>query len=157
MRIITDETRIAKGARLGKIATFVGLGFLVGGLIISLALQETPLLWLSFACLLIGNRKQQTGAIALQRNGNCRAGASPVWLIGNRIIPNGGDRPMMEREILRRAIRLPHERNSYLSSAMLFDPNRKQRNIGRSDSLNPGRLSNRSGTDLIQLLLGLFF
>ena len=54
MRIITDEAQIAKGARLGKIATFVGLGFLVGGLIISLALQETPLLWLSFACLLIG-------------------------------------------------------------------------------------------------------
>ena len=54
MRIITDEARIAKGARLGKIATLVGLGFLVGGLIISLALQETPLLWLSFGCLLIG-------------------------------------------------------------------------------------------------------
>jgi len=54
MRIITDEARIAKGARLGKIATFAGLGFLVGGLVISLVLQETPLLWLSFACLLIG-------------------------------------------------------------------------------------------------------
>ncbi len=54
MRIITDEARIAKGARLGKFATFAGLGFLVGGLVISLLLQETPLLWLSFACLLVG-------------------------------------------------------------------------------------------------------
>jgi hypothetical protein len=67
MKIITDEAQIAKGARLGKIATFVGLGFLVGGLIISLALQETPLLWLSFACLLIGLIISSVGTMNMNR------------------------------------------------------------------------------------------
>jgi hypothetical protein len=67
MRIITDEARIAKGARLGKIATLLGLGFLVGGLIISLALQETPLLWLSFACLVVGLVISSVGTMNMNR------------------------------------------------------------------------------------------
>ena len=67
MKIITDEVRIAKGARLGKIATFVGLGFLVAGLIISLALQETPLLWLSFGCLLAGLVISSMGTMNMNR------------------------------------------------------------------------------------------
>lgn len=67
MRIITDEARIAKGARVGKIFTFAGLGFLVGGLIISLALQETPFLWLSFTCLLIGLVVSSIGTMNMNR------------------------------------------------------------------------------------------
>jgi hypothetical protein len=67
MRIITDEARIAKGARLGKIATFVGLGFLIGGLVISLALQDTPLLWLSFACLVLGLVISSVGTMNMNR------------------------------------------------------------------------------------------
>jgi len=67
MRILTDEARIAKGARLGKVATLVGLGLLVGGLVISLALQETPFLWLSFACLLLGLVISSVGTMNMNR------------------------------------------------------------------------------------------
>ena len=67
MKIITDHERIARGARLGKIATFVGLGILVGGLVISLALQDTPLLWLSFACLLLGLVISSVGTMNMNR------------------------------------------------------------------------------------------
>ena len=35
-----------RGARVGKIATFVGLGLLVAGLIVSLLMKESPALWL---------------------------------------------------------------------------------------------------------------
>jgi hypothetical protein len=67
MKNFTNVDRIAKGARVGKIATFVGLGFLVGGLVISLALQDTPLLWLSFACLLLGLLVSSIGTMNLNR------------------------------------------------------------------------------------------
>jgi hypothetical protein len=67
MQIVTDHERIARGARLGKIATFVGLGILVGGLVISLVLQDTPLLWLSFACLLLGLVVSSVGTMNMNR------------------------------------------------------------------------------------------
>jgi hypothetical protein len=67
MKDITNVDRITKGARLGKIATLVGLGFLVGGLIISLVLQESPLLWLSFACLLLGLLVSSVGTMNMNR------------------------------------------------------------------------------------------
>jgi hypothetical protein len=67
MRNIVDEERIAKGARLGKIATFAGLGFLGGGLVISLAMQESPFLWLSFGCLLLGIVVSSVGTLNLNR------------------------------------------------------------------------------------------
>jgi hypothetical protein len=54
MQNIVNEARVTRGARLGKIATFAGLGFLVVGLIVSLVMQKSPLLWLSFLCLLLG-------------------------------------------------------------------------------------------------------
>ena len=41
MQIIIDDDQIARGARIGKIATFGGLGFLGVGLIVSLFLQES--------------------------------------------------------------------------------------------------------------------
>ena len=67
MKEITDVNRIIKGARLGKIATFVGLGFLVGGLVISLVLKDSPLLWLSFACLLLGLVISSVGTMNMNR------------------------------------------------------------------------------------------
>lgn len=67
MQIITDEERIAKGARIGKIATFVGLGFLVAGLIISLVLQTSPLIWVSFVCMLLGLLASSIGTMNMNR------------------------------------------------------------------------------------------
>jgi hypothetical protein len=67
MRAITNEARIARGARLGKIATFAGLGFLVGGLIISLAAQGSPLLWLSLVCLALGLLVSSVGTFNMNR------------------------------------------------------------------------------------------
>jgi hypothetical protein len=54
MQNIVNEARVTRGARLGKIATFAGLGFLLVGLVVSLAMQRSPLFWLSFLCLLMG-------------------------------------------------------------------------------------------------------
>ena len=54
MQNIVNEVRVVRGARLGKVATFSGLGFLVLGLIISLVLQQSAIFWLSVLCLLLG-------------------------------------------------------------------------------------------------------
>ena len=67
MQIIVNETRIARGARIGKIATFAGLGFLVVGLIISLTLQATGLIWISFVCLLLGILVSSVGTMNMNR------------------------------------------------------------------------------------------
>jgi hypothetical protein len=67
MRTITNEARIARGARLGKIATLAGLGFLVGGLIISLVTQGSPLLWLSLVCLALGLLVSSVGTFNMNR------------------------------------------------------------------------------------------
>ena len=65
MQIIVNETRIARGARIGKIATFAGLGFLVAGLIISLT--KPTLIWVSFACLLLGILVSSVGTMNMNR------------------------------------------------------------------------------------------
>jgi hypothetical protein len=67
MKTITNDERIAKGARLGKIATFAGLGLLVAGLIVSLVMQESPLLWLSFVFLLLGLLVSSVGTMNMNR------------------------------------------------------------------------------------------
>ncbi len=67
MRVYTNEPLILRRARLGKIATFVGLGFLIGGLVISLTLQQSPWFWLSFACLLLGLLASSIGTFNLSR------------------------------------------------------------------------------------------
>jgi hypothetical protein len=67
MQIIVNETRIARGARIGKIGTFAGLGFLVVGLIASLSLQTTNLIWVSFACLLLGILVSSIGTMNMNR------------------------------------------------------------------------------------------
>ena len=67
MRIVTNEVKIERGARLGKIATFAGLGLLAGGLVISLVFQESPLLWLSFLCLVLGLLVSSIGTLNMNR------------------------------------------------------------------------------------------
>lgn len=67
MQNITNEARIARGARLGKIATAAGFGFLLAGLIISLRLQGTPLFWLSFVCLALGLLISNVGTFNMNR------------------------------------------------------------------------------------------
>ena len=67
MRNIVDDDRIEKGARLGKIATFLGLGFLGAGLVVSLVLKESPLLWTSFLFLLLGIGVSSIGTMNMNR------------------------------------------------------------------------------------------
>jgi hypothetical protein len=67
MQSHVDEDRIARGVRIGKIATFVGLGFLVLGLIVSLLMQQSPLLWASFGCLLLGIVVSSIGTMNMNR------------------------------------------------------------------------------------------
>ena len=67
MQNIVNETRIVRGARIGKIGTFAGLGFLVLGLIVSLTLQATGLLWVSFVCLLLGILVSSVGTMNMNR------------------------------------------------------------------------------------------
>ena len=67
MQIISNERRIARGARTGKIATLVGLGFLVAGLIASLLLQQMTMIWVSLGCLLVGLLVSSIGTMNMNR------------------------------------------------------------------------------------------
>ncbi len=67
MQSITDQGRVSRGARLGKIGTFAGLGLLVGGLIISLMLQESSLLLVAFGLLLLGILTSSIGTLNMNR------------------------------------------------------------------------------------------
>jgi hypothetical protein len=62
-----DEDRIEKGARIGKIATFLGLGFLGAGLVVSLVMKESPFLWASFVFLLIGVIVSSVGTMNMNK------------------------------------------------------------------------------------------
>lgn len=67
MRTVTNEAKIERGARVGKIATFAGLGLLLGGLVVSLVFQESPHLWLSFVCLVLGLVVSSVGTLNMNR------------------------------------------------------------------------------------------
>lgn len=67
MKNIVNERRISKGAKIGKYAIFGGLGFLLVGLVVSWAYQNSPLLWLSFLCLLFGVILSSIGTMNLNR------------------------------------------------------------------------------------------
>lgn len=67
MENIVNEDKIARGARIGKIATLGGLGLLVAGLIVSLVLQQSSLVWLSFGCLLLGLLVSNVGTMNMNR------------------------------------------------------------------------------------------
>lgn len=67
MEHIVNEHQITRGQRVGKIATLIGLGFLVAGLIVSLLLQASALLWLSFLFLLLGLVVSSVGTMNMNR------------------------------------------------------------------------------------------
>lgn len=67
MKNIINERPISKGAKIGKYAIFGGLGFLLVGLIVSWAYQDSPLLWVSFLCLLFGVLLSSIGTMNLNR------------------------------------------------------------------------------------------
>lgn len=67
MQNIVNKTRIARGARMGKIATFAGLGFLALGLVVSLMLKAPNLIWISFVCLLLGILVSSIGTMNMNR------------------------------------------------------------------------------------------
>jgi hypothetical protein len=67
MQHMINERQIARGQRVGKIATLVGLGFLVAGLVVSLLLQASTLLWLSFLFLLLGLIVSSVGTMNMNR------------------------------------------------------------------------------------------
>jgi hypothetical protein len=67
MKNVVNEVKVARGARVAKIATFAGLGFLVVGLIISLVLQQSPLLLLSLAFLFLGLLVSTIGTANMNR------------------------------------------------------------------------------------------
>jgi hypothetical protein len=68
MQSIVNTVRIERGARVGKIATLVGLGFLVAGLVFSLLFKDSAtFLVVSFACLLMGILVSAIGTMNMNR------------------------------------------------------------------------------------------
>lgn len=67
MQSIVNEVKIARGQRIGKVATLAGLGFLIGGLVVSLVFQESSLFWLSFVCLVVGILISSVGTMNMNR------------------------------------------------------------------------------------------
>jgi len=67
MQHIVNQKQIDRGVRLGKIGTFGGLGFLTLGLIASLTMQSLGLIWISFACLLLGILVSSVGTLNMNR------------------------------------------------------------------------------------------
>jgi hypothetical protein len=67
MQHMINDRQIVRGQRVGKIATLIGLGFLVAGLIVSLFLRAPSLIWLSFLFLLLGLIVSSVGTMNMNR------------------------------------------------------------------------------------------
>ncbi|MBN1660372.1 MAG: NERD domain-containing protein [Anaerolineae bacterium] len=67
MQTVVNEDKVERGARIGKIGTFAGLGFLLAGLIISLLNPMSSLVWVSFACLIVGLVVSSIGTANMNR------------------------------------------------------------------------------------------
>lgn len=67
MQNIFNERRVERGARIGKIGMFAGLGILGLGLVVSLTLQASSLIWISFGCLLLGFLVSSVGTMNMNR------------------------------------------------------------------------------------------
>jgi len=67
MQNIVNERMVKRGERFGKYGTLVGMGFLVAGLIVSLAFKTSPLLWVSAVCLLLGLLASTVGTHNINR------------------------------------------------------------------------------------------
>jgi hypothetical protein len=67
MKILTNERLVSSRARLGKIATGLGFGLLLLGLVVSLLLPMEPYFWVSLGCLLFGIVISSIGATNMNR------------------------------------------------------------------------------------------
>lgn len=67
MKNIVDQKKIERGARIGKIATFGGLGILLAGMILSLLVQTMSMIWISFGCLIVGLVVSSVGTLNMNR------------------------------------------------------------------------------------------
>ncbi len=67
MKNIIDKKRVARGARIGKIATFGGLGILLVGMILSLLVKDMSVIWISFGCLIVGLVVSSIGTLNMNR------------------------------------------------------------------------------------------
>lgn len=67
MKITVNDELVARRARLGKIFTFVGLGLLLIGLIISLVMTQTVYFLVSLGCLLGGIIASSIGTANMNR------------------------------------------------------------------------------------------
>jgi hypothetical protein len=67
MENIVNTDKVERGARIGKIASFVGFGLLVAGLIASLIRQAPSLIWVSFGFLIAGIVVSSIGTMNMNR------------------------------------------------------------------------------------------
>jgi hypothetical protein len=67
LKNIVDKKKVERGARIGKIATFAGLGILLVGMILSLVVQDLSVIWLAFGCLLAGLMVSSIGTLNMNR------------------------------------------------------------------------------------------
>jgi hypothetical protein len=67
LKNILDEKKVERGTRIGKIATFGGLGILLVGMILSLLVQDLSIIWLTFGCLIIGLVVSSIGTLNMNR------------------------------------------------------------------------------------------
>lgn len=67
MQNIVDEERVARGARIGKISIAAGLGLLIVGMVISVAIKQPAVIWVSFACLIGGLMLSNIGTYNMNR------------------------------------------------------------------------------------------
>jgi hypothetical protein len=67
MQVITNQARVTKGARLGKIGFIGGLGLLLAGFIISLVLRQPNFLWIPFVFLILGFLVSSVGTYNMTR------------------------------------------------------------------------------------------
>ncbi len=67
MKIVVNERLVASRVRLANIATAVGFGALIAGLVISLVLPPEPFFWVSLGALLLGIIAASIGATNMNR------------------------------------------------------------------------------------------
>jgi hypothetical protein len=67
LRNIVDTKKVERGAQIAKIATLAGLGILVAGMILSLLVQDPSIIWIAFACLIVGLVISSIGTLNMNR------------------------------------------------------------------------------------------
>lgn len=67
MRSLTNQRKVVRGARLGKILVFGSLAFLVAGLVLALRVSTLIYLWISLGCLAVALVGTTTGFAFMNR------------------------------------------------------------------------------------------